>query len=245
MRTEQLFVKISWVCLVSLPLLPPFFFVRVPQSSSVQNRFNKHFQDTWAVKGYADLVHNGVAFIGIITQERDEEFPHFICFGKQAFRDLPWATAELNRKFRIMVNAFPFWAGFTIVILTFFHSSEAAHGGDKEKTEGHGIREWFGLEGTLRILCSDPLPWGSGIYFLGQGVSVKYRINTDYLALGTLLLVHKAAAFLSSHRGRNHMGHAMSSTKQALGGFPPFGKLPCPSSPPVTRHWKIGMEIAG
>lgn len=39
------------------------------------------------------------------------------------------------------------------------------------------------------------------------------------------------------------MGHAMSSTNQASGGSPPFGKLPCPSSLPVTRHWEIGMEI--
>lgn len=165
-RLEQLFVKISWICLASLALLPPFFFSKVPQSSSVQSRFNKHFQDTWAVKVYADLVHNGVAFIGIITQERDEEFPHFICFGKQAFCDLPWATAELNRKFRIMINAFLFWVGFTtyysyysyiliLVILIFLHSREAAYGGDKEKTQGHRIREWFGLEGTLRILCSN------------------------------------------------------------------------------------------
>lgn len=90
MRLEHLFVRISQTCLVSLPLLPPSFFRRVLQSSSVQNKFNKHLQDTWAVKGYADLVHSGVVFIGIITQERNKEFPHFNCFEKQAFCDLLW-----------------------------------------------------------------------------------------------------------------------------------------------------------
>lgn len=45
MRLEQLFVIINKICLVFLPLLPPSLFTRVPQSSSVQNKFNKHFQD--------------------------------------------------------------------------------------------------------------------------------------------------------------------------------------------------------
>lgn len=108
MRLEQLFVTISQVFLVPLPLLPPSFFMRVLQSSSVQNKLNKHFQDIRAMKGYADLVHSGVAFIGIITQERNEEFPHFYCFEKQAFCDPPRATAKLYRKFRKMNNAFSF-----------------------------------------------------------------------------------------------------------------------------------------
>lgn len=34
------------------------------------------------MKGYADLVHSGVTFIGIITQERNEEFPYFSSFEK-------------------------------------------------------------------------------------------------------------------------------------------------------------------
>lgn len=34
------------------------------------------------MKGYADLVHSGVTFIGIITKERNEEFPYFSCFEK-------------------------------------------------------------------------------------------------------------------------------------------------------------------
>lgn len=109
-------------------------------------------------------------------------------------------------------------------------------------TESEKGLDWKGPSGSS--VLTDPA-LGFRDLFPGRGVSVKYRINTDYLALRTLLLVHKAAAFLSSHRGRNHMGHAMSSTNQALGGFPPFGKLPCPTSVPVTRHWEIGMEIAG
>lgn len=141
MRLEQLFVTINKICLVFLPLLPPSLFTRVLQSSSVQNKFNKHFQDIWAVKGYADLVHSGIAFIDIITQERHEESPHFNCFEKQAFCDLPRATAKVYRKWRKMNRAFSFWMGSAIVILTLLHSSEAAHWGDREETEAQRVSD--------------------------------------------------------------------------------------------------------
>lgn len=134
MRLQELFVTVRQACLVSLPL-PPSFFPCVLQSSSVKNKLNKHFQDTWAVKGYADLVHSGVAFIGVITQERNEEFTYFSCFEKQAFSDLPRATVKLYRNCRKMNNAFSFWMASTTFGLVLLYSSEAAQWGDKEETE--------------------------------------------------------------------------------------------------------------
>jgi len=49
------------------------------------------------VKGYAVLVHRGITFTDIITQESNEEFPHFSFFEKQAFGDLLKATAKLYK----------------------------------------------------------------------------------------------------------------------------------------------------
>lgn len=135
MRLHELFVTVRQACLVSLPLLPPFFFPSVLQSSLVKNKLNKHFQDIWVVKGYADLVHSGVAFTGVITQGRNEEFPYFNCFEKQVFSDLPRATVELYRNCRKTKDAFSFWVASTTFSLVLLHSNEAVQWGDKEEAE--------------------------------------------------------------------------------------------------------------